>query len=149
MNCHSLILTKEKKEIKREQNNTSMETPNRITLTLKKNTDEFTTFKLPSIYYAVREENNERVCYIYSVMNKDNKKLTDGEYNMITMYRRELFLTFYDVEKHQSKRGLKIGYAVSLSTEQNYAGASYLDVNDIIMASSMCEKLYVILSYFP
>lgn len=64
-------------EIKREQNNTSMETPYKITLTLKKNKEEFTSFKLPSIYYAIREENNEKVCYIYSVMNKDNKKLSE------------------------------------------------------------------------
>ena len=78
-------------EIKREQNNTSMETPNRITLTLKKNADEFTTFKLPSIYYAVREENNERVCYIYSVMNKDNKKLTDSELKFQKQINRLLY----------------------------------------------------------
>lgn len=78
-------------EIKREQNSTSMETPYKITLTLKKNGDEFTTFKLPSIYYAVREENNKKVCYIYSVMNKDNKKLTESEMKFQKQINRLLY----------------------------------------------------------
>ncbi|MBQ8535703.1 MAG: hypothetical protein IJ463_08475 [Bacilli bacterium] len=78
-------------EIKREQNNTSMETPNRITLTLKKKREEFTTFKLPSIYYAVREENNKKVCYIYSVMNKDNKKLNESELKFQKQINRLLY----------------------------------------------------------
>lgn len=78
-------------EIKREQNNTSMETPNRITLTLKKKGEEFTTFKLPSIYYAVREENNKKVCYIYSVMNKGNKKLNESELKFQKQINRLLY----------------------------------------------------------
>lgn len=73
----------------------------------------------------------------------DVEKLTNGDYNMITMYRKELFLTFYDIETHKSKRGLKIGYAVSLSIEQNYAGGSYLDVNDIIFEEFMSRTSYL------
>lgn len=73
----------------------------------------------------------------------DIEKLTDGEYNMITMFRRELFLTFYDVETHKSKRGAKIGYAVALSTEQNYAGSSYLDVTNIIFEEIMSRTSYL------
>lgn len=78
-------------EIKREQNNTSMETPNRITLTLKRKGEELTTFKLPSIYYAVREENNKKVCYIYSVMNKGNKKLNESELKFQKQINRLLY----------------------------------------------------------
>ena len=78
-------------EIKREQNNTAMETPNKITLTLRKDSEEFTTIKLPSIYYAIREENNEKVCYIYSVMNKDNKKLTENELKFQKQINRLLY----------------------------------------------------------
>lgn len=71
------------------------------------------------------------------------EKLTDGVYNMITMYRKELFLTFYDVETHKSKRGEKIGYAIALSTEQNYAGGSYLDVTNIIFEEFMSRSSYL------
>lgn len=73
----------------------------------------------------------------------DVESLTDGEYNMITMFRRELYLTYYDVETHKSRRGAKIGYAVSLSTEQNYAGGSYLDVSDIIFEEFMSRTTYL------
>ena len=73
----------------------------------------------------------------------DVDKLTDGKYNMITMYRKELFLTFYDIETHKSKRGEKIGYVVSLNTEQNYAGGSYLDVSDIIFEEFMSRSFYL------
>ena len=73
----------------------------------------------------------------------DIEKLTDGEYNMITLYRKEIYLTHYDVETHKSKRGAKIGYAVSLSTEQNYAGGSYLDVSDIIFEEFMSRTTYL------
>ena len=73
----------------------------------------------------------------------DVENLTNGEYNMITMYRKELFLTFYDVETHKSKRGLKIGYAIALSTEQNFAGGSYLDVTDIIFEEFMSRTMYL------
>ena len=37
------------------------------------------------------------------------EELTDGEYNMVTLYRKEIYLTHYDVETHKSKRGAKIG----------------------------------------
>ena len=73
----------------------------------------------------------------------DIESLTDGEYNMITMFRRELYLTYYDIETHKSKRGAKIGYAVSLSTEQNYAGGSYLVVSDIIFEEFMSRTTYL------
>lgn len=73
----------------------------------------------------------------------DIDKLTDGEYNMITVYRKELYLTKYDIETHKSKRGAKIGYVVALSTEQNYAGGSYLDVSDIIFEEFMSRTTYL------
>ena len=73
----------------------------------------------------------------------DIEKITNGEYNMVTMYRKELFLTFYDIETHKSKRGEKIGYAVALSTEQNFAGGVFLDVNDIIYEEFMSRTYYL------
>lgn len=73
----------------------------------------------------------------------DIEKITNGKYNMITMYRKELFLTFYDVEEHKSKRGAKIGYAIALSTEQNFAGGSYLDVDEIIFEEFMSRTTYL------
>jgi len=70
-------------------------------------------------------------------------KLTNGKYNCITMYRKELFLANYNFETGKTSRGEKIGYAVALSTEQNYAGASYLDVEDIIFEEFMSRSEYL------
>jgi hypothetical protein len=58
----------------------------------------------------------------------DVEGLTNGKYNCITMYRKQLFLSKYDNETGRNTKGERIGYVVALSTEQNYAGGSYLDV---------------------
>ena len=63
----------------------------------------------------------------------DIYKLTDGNYNCITLYKGKLWLSNYNPEtRPQIKRGDFIGYVVALSTEQTYAGASYLDVTNMI-----------------
>lgn len=73
----------------------------------------------------------------------DVEKITNGKYNCITIYRKQLFLSYYDFETCKTKRGEKIGYVVALSTEQNYAGASYLDVEDIIFEEFMSRSEYL------
>ena len=69
--------------------------------------------------------------------------LTDGEYNCITMYRKTLYLSKYNYETCKTTRYDVIGYVVALSTEQNYAGASYLDVSDIIFEEFMSRSIYL------
>ena len=73
----------------------------------------------------------------------DVAKLTNGKYNCITLYRKNLYLSVYDNETGKTKRFEKIGYVVALSTEQNYAGASYLDVEDIIFEEFMSRSIYL------
>lgn len=73
----------------------------------------------------------------------DVYKHTKGKYNCITMYRKRLFLSNYDIETGKTTRGELIGYVVALSTEQNYAGASYLDVDDIIFEEFMSRSSYI------
>lgn len=73
----------------------------------------------------------------------DVLKLTAGKYNMISIYRKVLYLSNYNNETGKTVRGEKIGYVVSLSTEQNYAGASYLDVDDIIFEEFMSRNVYL------
>ena len=73
----------------------------------------------------------------------DVAKLTNNKYNCITLYRKNLFLSVYNVEDGKTKRYEKIGYVVALSTEQNYAGASYLDVEDIIFEEFMSRSSYL------
>ena len=73
----------------------------------------------------------------------DVSKLTNNKYNCITLYRKNLFLSYYDNDTGKTTRGEKIGYVVALSTEQNYAGASYLDVEDIIFEEFMSRSTYL------
>ena len=73
----------------------------------------------------------------------DVAKLTNGRYNCITLYRKSLYFSVNDNETGKTKRFDKIGYVVALSTEQNYAGASYLDVDDIIFEEFMSRSIYM------
>jgi len=73
----------------------------------------------------------------------DVNKLTDGRYNCITVYRKQLFLSNYNFEDGKTKRGEKIGYVMALSTEQNYSGCSYLDVYTIIFEEFMSRGEYI------
>lgn len=73
----------------------------------------------------------------------DIHKLTKGEYNCVVPYRKVLYLAYYDTETGKTTKGDKIGYVVALSTEQNYAGGSYLDVEDIIFEEFMARGSYI------
>lgn len=69
--------------------------------------------------------------------------LTKGEYSSVTIYRQGIYLANYDFETNKTIRGDKIGYIVSLTTEQNYAGVSFLDVRNIIFEEFMSRKAYL------
>lgn len=73
----------------------------------------------------------------------DIEKISGGEYDLITVYRGEIFLSNWDSEKKKVKRGKRIGYVVALSTEQKYAGGSFLKVTDIIFEEFMSRGLYL------
>ena len=74
-------------------------------------------------------------------LDVDIYKLTNGDYNCITLYKGKLWLSNYNPESRpQIKRGDYIGYCVALSTEQTYAGASYLDVTNIIFEEFMARS---------
>lgn len=73
----------------------------------------------------------------------DVNTLTNGRYNCIIVYRKQLYFANYDFETGKTTRGEKIGYVVALNTEQNYAGASYLDVDDIIFEEFMARGAYL------
>lgn len=81
---------------------------------------------------------NERIESYFS--DCDIRKLTNGKYNIISVYRKEIYFSNYDIEKNQVKRGIKIGYAIPLSLEQNYAGSSFLDVDNIIVEEFMSRE---------
>ena len=77
-------------------------------------------------------------------LDVDIYKLTEGKYNCLSLYKGKIWLSNYDPEsKPQIKRGDYIGYVVALSTEQTYAGASYLDVENMIFEEFMARGAYL------
>lgn len=73
----------------------------------------------------------------------DIQKLTNNKYNCVTKFRNELYLTTM-TEDFKKKRGEKIGYAIPISLEQRYSGASFLDVDDIIVEEFMSRGIYIV-----
>lgn len=73
----------------------------------------------------------------------DVAKITDNKYNCVVMYKKTLYLASYDFENAKAVKGEIIGYVMALSTEQNYAGTSYLDVTDIIFEEFMSRSTYL------
>lgn len=66
----------------------------------------------------------------------DVKRLTKGKYEIITAYKKEIYLANVDKD-NKVKRGEKIGYVMSLSTEQHMSSGSFLDVHNIIFEEFM------------
>lgn len=76
----------------------------------------------------------------------DVEKLTDGKYNCIIVWNKKIYFARYELDEKENFRTTKgeyIGYVVALSTEQHYAGASYLDVEDIIFEEFMSRDSYI------
>lgn len=73
----------------------------------------------------------------------DIMSLTNDEYNCFSVYKKAIYLSKYNNDTGKTKRYEKIGYVMALSTEQNYAGASYLDVHDIIFEEFMTRTVYL------
>jgi len=73
----------------------------------------------------------------------DVNTLTQGRYNCIVMYKKQLYFATYDFESCKTTRGEKIGYVMALNSEQHYAGASYLDVDDIIFEEFIARTPYI------
>lgn len=69
--------------------------------------------------------------------------LTDGKWDTVVYWRREIFLGKYNYETFKKEKGPKIGYVVPLEKEQDYAGASFLDVSNIIFEEFMSRSRYL------
>lgn len=73
----------------------------------------------------------------------DVANLTNNRYNCISQYRKVLYFSNYDPDTGKTVRGEKIGYVMSLSTEQHMSSASFLDVDVIIFEEFMERGTYI------
>jgi hypothetical protein len=100
--------------------------------------------KLDRFFLLRRLEAEIKNSFVEKYFNDvDIYKITNGEYDCIDVYRKEIYFAKWNEEKHKPIRGIKIGYVGSLSTEQNYAGGSYLDVKNIIFEEFMSRGVYL------
>lgn len=67
----------------------------------------------------------------------DIYKITKGKYNCISIYRKTVYFANYVSETGKTEKGEKIGYIMSLSTEQHMSSASFLDVDSIVFEEFM------------
>lgn len=72
----------------------------------------------------------------------DVEKITNGKYNAITTYRKDIYFSKID-DNLKVKRGEKIGTCIALSQEQHYSGASFLDYDRIIFEEFMERGVYI------
>lgn len=73
----------------------------------------------------------------------DISGLTNGKYNTVSVYKGAIYLSVYNTETGRVRKVEKCGYVRALSTEQNTAGGSYLDVDDIIFEEFMSRTAYL------
>lgn len=73
----------------------------------------------------------------------DISKITNDKYNSIFLDRKTNILFGKTTDDFKKKKGEKLGYCASLSIEQNLAGSSFLDVNDIVFEEFISRSLYL------
>lgn len=72
----------------------------------------------------------------------DIEKITNGKYNAITTYRKDIYLSNI-LPDLKVKRGEMIGTCIPLSGEQHYSSASFLDYDRIIFEEFMERGFYL------
>lgn len=94
--------------IKNSDQSVLMETPKKIEFEIKR--DEL-SFKLPEISYGIVEENNKKVCYIYSILNKEKEGNEEIEKLKKQVYRK-LYKINSNVEETEEFKNYKEGKSV-------------------------------------
>lgn len=62
-------------EIRNSLQSVAMETPNKIDISFVNSIDGIDVkYNLPSVFYGITEENNEKICYIYSLLKPKTKQ---------------------------------------------------------------------------
>ncbi|MGM9834805.1 MAG: hypothetical protein ACI31M_03415 [Bacilli bacterium] len=83
--------------IKNTQQSIMMETPFKIELSIINKDNTNLTFILPEISYGISYEKGETVCYIYSILNKENiNKVLDED---ILSYKKNISRKLYKMNK--------------------------------------------------
>lgn len=91
------VFENEQLHIKNSKQSVMMETPNKMEFSLTNCENPNLIFKLPEISYGITTENGERVCYIYSILNKENIKETEDD--KLLKYKKNISRKLYKLNK--------------------------------------------------
>lgn len=75
-----------------------METPNKLEVSIVNKKDNNLSFKLPEISYGICEENGKKVCYVYSILNKE--KIDKKEEETLLKYKKRISRLLYKLNKN-------------------------------------------------
>lgn len=139
INC----LQQSKINIKIETQSIFMETPNKLKITLEKiDNNELLTYQLPSISYGITiNDNNEKECYIYSILNPKDKKETSGEkIKYQKKISRELYKLNANVYENESEEYQNFKQNNSDYYPENISDVSPSSLISLTILLSLLEK---------
>lgn len=114
-------------EIKQETNSISMETPKRITIQLTHPEKEDVAYPLPSIYYAIRNENGKKVCYIYSLLKPKEAKNPSEE----------------QMRFHKKMNRLLFKINDGITETDDYKEEDDTNIRDVSMSFVLCLNIFI------
>ena len=133
LNCYLIIKNKEESIF--------METPNKIELILSENKgSEILKYHLPSIYYGISKNANEKECYLYSILNKKEKKLSEDEEKFIKQVSRKLYKINKDVRENESKEYKDYKEGISDYYPENISDVSPSQVLSLTIFFSLLKR---------
>lgn len=80
-------------KIANESQSICMETPNKIKFSIINEKNTNLSFDLPEISYGICEEDGYKICYIYSILNKENLSKVDDE--LLLKYKKSISRKLY------------------------------------------------------
>lgn len=113
--------------IEQQTSSVAMETPKKLVIQLQHPTEEDIIYPLPTIYYAVHNENGKKTCYIYSLLKP--KEVKDPSEKQIRFHKKMNRLLF------------KINDGVTNTEDYNIEGES--NIKDVSMSFVFCLNIFI------
>lgn len=141
--------------ITNEKQSIFMETPNKITFSLKNNlNNETLNYDLPSISYGIIDNNGKKECYIYGIINpKENKNSSETQIKYSKKIKRELYKLNDGIFNIESKEYQDYKQNIDNYYPENISDVSPSAILSISLFISLLEKenikIIKIIPYLP
>ncbi len=128
--------------LQRHPQSIMMETPWKMEVSIRKSTDgELLSCPLADVSYGIREEDGEKVCYVYSMMKpKDKKESSDREKIFKKRLNRELYKLNEGVLEQESDEFIKYKNGQSRDYQENVTDVTQSFVLSLTIFVTMLQK---------